>query len=135
MRGYLSGGFISRKAVNLNLEYQFPLSKIYSGMTYTPLFFNKLTGVVFVDGIALDGGYYSVSAGGLKATELDQTFWSTGLEAHLSTTVGYHLPLSLIFGLYYGWDKDAYGGEITSFLGLGISGIEGIIGQQPIRAL
>jgi len=130
MRGYPLSTFITRTAANLNLEYSFPIKELYHGPNYLPLFFKKITGKVFIDGISLEGVYTNSITKSLSLAELKDSFWSTGFEAHLTTSVGYHLPIDWIFGIHYGFTKEAYGREATPFIGIGLSGIDGLTGVK-----
>jgi hypothetical protein len=125
MRGYPTGAFAGRSLINGALEYQFSVSDIYRGWGTFPLFVKDLSAAVFVDGVAVDGGYLDPDLSSYRLSTFDDTFWSTGFELYWSATAGYHLPISFIFGLYYGFSESA-GGGLTPFLSLGYTGHGGV---------
>lgn len=124
MRGYPSGTFVGRSLVNMNIEYKFPLGDIYKGYGTFPWFWNKLDTAFFIDGVGVDGAFQHRERGYLAA-DIEDSFWSSGLELRLNTTAAYHLPLDITLGLYYGFDQKAQGG-FTTFLSLGYTPHEGV---------
>jgi hypothetical protein len=112
MRGYPSTEFLGRTLVNTNLEYQFRVADLYRGKGTLPLFFRKVDATFFVDGISVDGAYNSEKTGGYLRAGMHESFWSVGGELKLATTFAYHMPLTFIFGAYYGLNADAYGGFV-----------------------
>lgn len=124
-RGYPSGTFVGRQVLNTNLEYSFPLNKINKGSGTRPYFLKNLTGVIFVDTLAMDGAYFKYnergkpsSGGAYFRTDIDKFHVSTGGEMQLDTTLAYHLPLTFILGGYYGMSEQA-GDNFTLFFGIG----------------
>jgi hypothetical protein len=116
MRGYSTGQFFGRKLYNVNLEYRFPIMGIYSGSGDDPYFFHNLHGAVIVDGVATDGFAYNRKYEFFERVGTERTFWNSGLEARLETTLGYVLPLNFIVGLY-----NNYNGDYGKNAALGIS--------------
>src|SRR5690606_35674950 len=53
-RGYPSGSLVGRHLLNGNLEYRFPVSDIFRGNGTLPYFYRSLTGVAFMDAMAVD---------------------------------------------------------------------------------
>lgn len=124
-RGYPSGSLVGRQLLNSNLEYRFPVSDMYFGNGTTPVFFRTLSGVLFVDAMAVDGAYYDLKASdpSYRRTEISEVHFSTGGELRLDTTLGYHLPLTFILGGYYGLSRQM-GENFSLFIGIG--------GQDPL---
>jgi hypothetical protein len=100
MRGYAPGAFQGRVLNNLNLEYRFPVKAFYKGWGTGPIFFKQLSGAVIVDGANVDGFGYDSGLQLYKTVNLAQSFWSTGVEARISTTLGYKFGLTFYGGVY-----------------------------------
>ncbi|HPI41849.1 MAG TPA: hypothetical protein PLJ21_13650, partial [Pseudobdellovibrionaceae bacterium] len=98
IRGYTSGEFYGRNMVTTNLEYRFPISYPEKGWGLVPFFAKRLSGAVVIDGLTSDGR--AIHKSGIEILDFSKTFWSTGIEAKLDTTVGYVAPLTFILGLY-----------------------------------
>lgn len=118
LRGYPSGAFTGRSLVNANLEYRFIAADLLLGRGSLPWFIRNLESRVFLDGVALDGAYFNSERARFELTEFNRPYLGTGLEFQLNTTAAYHLPLTVILGLYYGLDRRASGG-FAPFIGLG----------------
>lgn len=116
LRGYPSGAFVGRKALNANLEYFLPVKELAKGAGTFPIFLKQLEMVGFVDAMSVDGRAWDNSAKGYLRTDLSTYFLGTGAELRLSTTAGYHLPMTLILGGYYGFNG-RFGGGLTPFFG------------------
>ena len=121
LRGYPSGDFIGKKIINVNLEYNYPLVDIFMGKDLFPIFLKQLYNQLFIDYVSIDGAFVNKHAMGFERVGLGRGFWGIGTEFKLSLTVGYHIPIDLNLGLYYGLDQEARGG-FTPFLGIGMSG-------------
>jgi hypothetical protein len=122
--GYPSGTFIGRKLVNWNLEYQFPVYRSYSGWGTAPLFSRTWEGAVFFDGVSVDGAALH-SDKNYYRRDLSHFAVSTGIEARWNTTLAYNLPITAIFGAYFGFDGDI-GNNIMPFVGLAVSDLSGV---------
>jgi hypothetical protein len=105
MRGYSTGVFVGRSMYQATLEYRFPLSYSYGGNTTKPIFIQRCHADIFADAVTLDGTSYDYANKKLYSERLGYIFYGTGLEIKLDTTIAYHLPLQLVFGLYYGADE------------------------------
>lgn len=105
MRGYPSGSFIGRKLIRSSVEYRMPLSESYHGFDTVPAFVQRWHGAVFADAVAVDGAFYDFDFNGYRAATLDSVYAAVGAEARLDMTILYHVPLQLIFGVHYGFDK------------------------------
>jgi hypothetical protein len=114
-RGYPTGIFIARNIVNTNLEYRFPMLDLYSGFTSPPLFFKNLQGALVFDATSLDGRYSNSLIRSSLPTQFGRWFTGYGLELESKVSVGFHVPVSFTLGLYYGQEKDAFGGFTTFF--------------------
>jgi hypothetical protein len=119
-RGYQTGQFYGSQLFTLNSEYRFPIKNIHRGSGTDPYFIKTLSGAVVVDGLSTKG--YGVNEFDvLTPLTLSEQFWSLGLEAHLSTTLGYFIPLDFILG-YYAPFSPAYGKFAQMALSLQIGG-------------
>ncbi len=115
-RGYPTGVFLSDNAlVNANFEYRFPMIDIFSGWTSPPVFFNNLQGSLVFDATTLDGIYNNSSTRSFRPTEMGRWFTGYGLELESRLNVGFHVPVTLTLGLYYGQEQQARGGFTTFF--------------------
>ena len=101
MRGYKTGQFFGRNLVNANLEYRFPIKKIYRGSGTDPLYFHRLNGALVADGVALDGRYVNDKDQVYEVVTMKRQFFSLGAEAKLETTIGYTFPISFVLGYYF----------------------------------
>ncbi len=122
LRGYPSGSFVGRKILNANLEYAFPLVDTIGGYGTFPVFLKDLELAFFVDTVAVDGYATEKETGRPWNVRMNRFFSGTGGELRLNSTTGYHLPISLILGGYYGF-TGKYGGGFTPFFGIGLSGL------------
>ena len=115
-RGYPTGTFVAKNIVNTNAEYRFPLFSIFKGWTGPPVFFKNLHGSFILDATSLDGRFSSSKTKQLEFTEFgDKWFTGYGMELHSNMNVGFHVPIKLTLGLYYGQDPDSFGGFTTFF--------------------
>jgi len=99
LRGYPDGQFFGSQILSTTFEYRFPIKDIDRGSGTTPFFIKTLTGAVVADGVATKGYGINTNLNPI-AVRLNEQFWSAGVEARLSTTVGYVLPLKFILGYY-----------------------------------
>lgn len=121
-RGYIAGQFFGSQIFTANLEYRFPIYDIERGPNSKPLFFKYLTGAVVVDGLAVKGWAGSTDkTAPLKPMQLTEHIWSVGLEARMSTTIGYLLPISLVLGVYQPLAKD-YAENLTGGISIQAGG-------------
>ena len=122
VRGYLPGQFFGTQMFTLNAEYRFPLIDLESGLKSGPFFMKYLTGALVADGLAVKGSGYDHRAENYKNLKLTDHIWSVGAEARLSTTVGYILPVNLIFGVYKPL-SDKFSKELVSGVGFQMGGL------------
>ena len=125
LRGYPTGAFSGRSMVNANIEYRFIASDLFLGRGALPWFLRTLESRLFVDALSLDGAYFNSERRRFELAEFGTPYLGTGLEFHLNTTAAYHLPLTVILGLYYGLDLKASGG-FTPFIGLGYTPFDSV---------
>ena len=130
LRGYPSGTFVGRKVLNANLEYFLPVKEIAHGWGTFPLFLRDLQVVAFTDAMAVDGGAFDMDILTYRRRYLDHYFLGTGAELRLTTTMGYHLPVSFTLGAYYGLNRQ-YGGGFTPFFGFSWGGLDGVQNKTP----
>jgi hypothetical protein len=100
LRGYQRGQIYGKNLVNFNFEYRFPLLNIYHGSGTDPVFIKRWSGAFVGDGVAADGKIFNLQTGAAESINMKQSFWSAGAEARLETTLGYVLPINLVFGFY-----------------------------------
>lgn len=123
VRGYPIGEFIGSTLLNAGLEYRFPIYYPFSGSGTVPVFANRWHAAVVCDAITLRGGYYdntTSSAGTLLATDLGTYYVGTGAEARVDLQLFYAIPLTVKFGVYYGFTQKAFGGP-SYIIGFGAS--------------
>lgn len=99
VRGYQAGQFLGTQMGSLNVEYRFPIYDLLSGTGTTPFYIKYITGGIVADALAVKGYGYDFEEKFQSLTLSDQIF-SIGAEARISTTVGYVLPVNIIFGIY-----------------------------------
>lgn len=122
MRGYLNGHFLGRTVVNTQIEYRFPLKNIYRGSGTDPFYFKRIYGAIIADGVAVEGLAYRGPDKIFESVNTNQNFWNIGAEAHLDTTLGYVLPLTLVYGFYFPLNP-AYAQGIQSGLSIQMNSI------------
>lgn len=130
LRGYASGAFVGRKILNSNLEYILPAMEIGRGWGTFPMFFKALELAIFADAVSVDGGAFNPSRNGYERSDLSHFYMGTGAELRMSTTTGYHLPVSFTLGAYYGLNQ-RYGGGFTPFVGLGLGDLDALENKTP----
>jgi hypothetical protein len=99
LRGYMPNQFYGRSLWNFNTEYRFPLIRIEKGSGTDAYFLKRLSGAVIFDGLGVEGGSLT-EKNNYEKLALNESFWSSGLEIKLETTVGYVLPLNFVLGFY-----------------------------------
>lgn len=100
LRGYQEAQFFGSQMITTNLEYRFPIKNLHRGTGTDPYYLKHLTGAIFVDGLATNG-YGLTTDELLNPLKLSQQIYSAGAEIRLATTIGYFLPVQIIFGGYY----------------------------------
>lgn len=100
MRGYTTGQFFGKNLAVANFDYQLPLKDMYSGSGTDPIFFKRLSMALTFDAIALDGFVINSITGSRKSTTTHRQYTSFGAEARGDLTLGYLIPLRLVFGYY-----------------------------------
>lgn len=99
LRGYSRGQIFGRNLVTATAEYRMPLLTIYRGSGTDPIFFRRFSGAIITDAAAADGRF--INADGVpEPITMKQTYLSSGIEGRLETTIGYVLPVNLVFGYY-----------------------------------
>ncbi|MEK2644264.1 hypothetical protein [Bdellovibrio sp. BCCA] len=100
LRGYKRGQLFGRNLVSANAEYRFPIANIYAGSGTDPLFLRRFSGAIVADGAAADGLFVNDKDLVYEVVNMRRSFWSAGAELKLETTIGYVIPVSIIFGYY-----------------------------------
>jgi len=119
LRGYPSGTFIGRKILNGNLEWSHPLTRVDWGYGTLPVFLGALDVALLADALAVDGAGFDWDLDSHVRSSLGEWYTGGGSEFRLHTTLGYHMPVSVTLGLYYGL-TERFGGGFSTFLALGI---------------
>jgi hypothetical protein len=130
LRGYPSGTFVGRKMVSGNLEYVLPALTMEKGFGTFPFYLRDLELAAFVDTLAVDGAAFDSKEEHYKFSTLGEFYTGAGTELRINTTTGYHLPLSLTVGLYYGFN-DRFGGGFTPFFGIGFGTLGALEDKTP----
>ena len=119
MRGYPSSEFLFPSGINTTINQHFPIRDIYRGVgELTPLFIKRLHLNLFVDSLLMEGGaFYSQKSQAYTYSSSKKWFHGVGAELNADSTLGYHLPVTFFWGLYYGLEDDALGG-LKTFIGL-----------------
>jgi hypothetical protein len=99
LRGYQPSQFYGRSMWNANLEYRFPVKKIEKGSGTDAYFLKRVSGALVTDGLGVEGGSITEKNAFEKRT-INESFWSSGAELKLETTIGYVLPVNFVLGLY-----------------------------------
>ena len=99
LRGYQPAQFYGRSLWTLNTEYRFPIQSIEKGSGTDAYFLKRLSGAFIVDGLATEGASFTENQT-LQRRHLNETFWSSGAEVRLETTLGYVLPMNFVLGVY-----------------------------------
>ncbi|MES3037283.1 MAG: hypothetical protein V4736_05185 [Bdellovibrionota bacterium] len=115
MRGYLSGHFIGKTAINPQLEYRFPIREINRGAGSDPLFLRRLSGAVVHDGMMVDGFAYRRASESYVRDNFNGYYSNMGAELRMDSVVGYVLPIKFILGHYIPLDVNAGGDSQTGF--------------------
>lgn len=121
MRGYRTGQFLGRTALNANIEYQFPLFDLYRGSGTDPYFFRRVHGAIIGDHGRVDGSAYNEKLKSYETVNTGKGFNNVGAELRLDLTLGYVLPLQFVLGYYQPLEKDYT--KDTSILGLQVRGM------------
>ena len=115
LRGYLPSQFYGRSLWNTNLEYRFPIKKIEKGSGTDAYFLKRISGAIVTDGLGVEGGSVTEKSTFERRT-LNESFWSSGIEFKLETTIGYVLPVNFILGAYL-----PYSPQFSSSVQTGVS--------------
>lgn len=121
VRGFPTGSFLGRNVANLNLEYRFPLGRMDWAPDRYPFYMHRWHGAVAFDGILFDGfAYNSKDKNNLffERVEWGKGFGSAGLELRFEANVGYHLPITLAWGVYWPLSSSIRGSD--PYWGLGL---------------
>jgi hypothetical protein len=121
IRGYQAGQFLGTQMTTMNLEYRFPIVDLLSGSGTTPFYIKYITGGIVADALAVKGFGYDTSELFQRMTLSDQVF-SAGVEARMSTTVGYILPVNFIFGIYSPMSRRYAQDSVVTGLSIQLSG-------------
>jgi hypothetical protein len=97
--------------------------KIYRGAGTDPFFIKRFHGAVVADGIQLDGYTYNddlkYSTGfPFEATPKWKSYWDLGVELKADITLGYQLPMTVYYGVY--WPMDSHLQKDSPQYGLGL---------------
>lgn len=119
LRGYQRGQIYGNNLIAFSAEYRLPLKDLYRGSGTDPLFLRRISGALVTDAVAADGIFQSLQSGRENIT-FERSFWSTGAEVKIETTIGYIIPFNLVFGYYVAFNT-----------GQGAEGVLGTTVQIP----
>ena len=118
-RGYPTATFLARDVATVTAEYRFAITKINQGGGTNPIFTRRLYGAVVSDAATLEGYAYNYNNRAYDGVKLGrEVFWGIGTELKADFTISYHLPITVILGLYYGAETKYTGGGFSYGLGL-----------------
>lgn len=120
MRGYNTGVFIGRNLWAATAEYRFPVRYAYQSFGTRPFFLRKWHADIFIDALTLDGLAYDYTASAYSREKIGRFYYGTGGELKMDATIFYHVPLQLVFGLYYGLDPKANNIGLFPVISVGI---------------
>ncbi|MBY0553741.1 hypothetical protein K2P97_04375 [bacterium] len=99
LRAYPSAQFFGRSMWNTNFEYRFPVSNIERGSGTDAYFFKRIIGAVIVDGLGVEGNALAENLS-VQNLRLNESFWNSGIELKLESTIGYVLAMNFVLGYY-----------------------------------
>lgn len=99
LRGYPAAQFFGRSMWNTNFEYRFPVSNIERGSGTDAYFFKRIVGAVIVDGLGVEGSGLAENLS-IRNLRLNESFWNSGIELKLESTIGYVLAMNFVLGYY-----------------------------------
>ena len=108
----------SRRIINLNLEYRFPVARIERGIGLWPLFLKTISAALIADVTTRDLGHgtdYNNSSNGI----FNVYFPSTGIELTTDWIFSYYMPGQIVLGAYHGFGP--YGSDLNVSMGLNAS--------------
>ncbi|MBY0385722.1 hypothetical protein K2X05_11250, partial [bacterium] len=117
VRGYTSGSILGYNMLAANLEYRFPIARVFRGWDTIPFFIKRLHGAVVSDTVSLDGYRRSDRFPGTLISERfgDNWFMGYGAELNIDCTLGYYLPVTFSFGIYHGANADLAMEDLSYF--------------------
>ncbi len=116
VRGYNSGTLLGYNMMAANLEYRFPLARVYRGWDTIPFFIKRVHGALVSDVVSLDGLRFSNSFGGYRPDRFgDDWYLGYGAELNVECTLGYYVPVTLSFGVYRGDNRDVAVDDVSYF--------------------
>ncbi len=120
LRGYQPSQFYGRSMWNVNTEYRFPLKNIERGSGTDAYFLKRLSGAIVVDGLGVDGGSIKED-NSFEKRSINESFWSSGLELKLETTIGYVFPINFVLGTYLPYSPQ-YSSSVQTGVSIQIGG-------------
>lgn len=122
LRGYQAGQFLGAQMYTANAEYHFPVYNILSGSGTTPFYLKYMTGAFTLDALGVKG--IGLNKNDIyESMKISNTITSAGLEINISSTLGYVLPLNLVYGVYHPLNKDFAKDQIVSGLSIQLGGL------------
>ncbi len=116
VRGYASGTILGYNMLATNLEYRFPITRVYRGWDTVPFFIKRLHGALVSDVVSLDGFRRSNMTGNYPRQRFgDEWYLGYGAELNIDCTIGYYLPATFSFGIYRGDNRDLATEDLSYF--------------------
>jgi len=122
VRGYPQDTLLGQRIITANFSYTLPLFEPYRGLGTNPIFLEDI-GLRFLAD-AGTANYLAAYRGdqfmGYVPRKLGKKILTgVGLDLVTKGSAFYHVPVTLLTGLHYGFDKD-YGGEGVFFFGFSV---------------
>lgn len=116
IRGYNTSDFITKTVSSLNLEYRLPLRDVYQGWGLKPIYFKKVHSAITLDTLTGQGLRLNYETKGYETIRMNEYFYSLGGEVRTDMTVGYHFPMTLVYGIYL--TPQIENQRVSTFVGL-----------------
>ncbi len=105
-RGRPAGTYGAKDLKLINLEYSFPLLSLEKGFDEKPIYLRRMNGRLVLDALSLTGiertWLTAANSYLLQSLTNSREVFASGAELEFDTTVGYHFPLTWVFGWYKG---------------------------------
>jgi hypothetical protein len=98
-RGFEPGTLVGNRAMAANAEYRFPIAFPGSGLGATPVFFQRISGVLFADAATAWCSSGSTTSPICPKATPREWLGSVGAELHVDAAVQYDAPYRLRFGV------------------------------------
>jgi hypothetical protein len=104
LRGYKRGQLFGRNMLAFSTEYRFPLAEVNRGSGTNPIFVKRFSGAFVADSVSTDGAFLNDERAIFETVSTRHFFSSLGTELKLEATLGYIIPIKMIFGYYFAFN-------------------------------